>query len=194
MGNNTRDTCTMVNQGKPDPHSARNRRRNGNTMLEFALTMMPTFALIMIFLDLGVMFFRWSTLQNAVREGCRYAITFQTASNCGSGGTSQCGQDNSVEQVVQQYALGLVKTTDNPQTIFVNYYAPTALNTPIVAGGNVPNNVVVVSVQNVSYNWILPLAGTYGGSGSWNSSPFTFSVYSSDVLGGLPVGSNGVAE
>ena len=118
--------------------------------------MMPTFALIAIFLDLGMMFFRWSTMLSAVREGCRYAITFQTASNCGTGGTSACGQDNSIEQTVQQYSLGLVKTTDSPQTIFVKYYAPNNLTTAITTGGNTPGNIVEVSVQNVSYNWMLP--------------------------------------
>ena len=64
------------------------------------------------------MFFRWSTLLSSVREGCRYAITFQTSSNCGSDGKSTCGQDTSIEQTVQQYSLGLVKTTDSPQTHF----------------------------------------------------------------------------
>ena len=156
--------------------------------------MMPTFALIAIFLDVGMMFFRWSTLLSAVREGCRYAITFQTDSNCGSGGTSTCGQDNSIEQTVQQYSLGLVKTTDSPQTIFVKYYAPNNLTTPITSGGNTPGNIVEVSVQNVSYNWILPLSGTYNSKGFWTSGAFTFSVYSSDILGGLPLGSTSVTE
>jgi len=90
--------------------------RGGNTILECAFTLVPLLALVFAFADLGLLLFRWSTLQNAVREGCRYAITFQT-----SGGL---GQSASVEAVVQKYAMGVVTTTDSPQHIFVNYYTP----------------------------------------------------------------------
>ena len=58
-------------------------------MLEAVFTLLPTFALIFAFVDFGLLLFRWATLQNAVREGCRYAITFQTATGK--------GQDASVE-------------------------------------------------------------------------------------------------
>src|SRR5271169_4400259 len=122
--------------------SQRNRRRSGQVLVEMALTMLPTFALIFAFVDFGLLLFRWSTLQNAVREGCRYAITFQTQSGQ--------GQDASIKAQVQNFAMGMVTSTDTPQHIFVNYYAPTAMNTPIpsASGGNVPGNIVEVSVQN----------------------------------------------
>jgi Flp pilus assembly protein TadG len=153
-------------------------------MIEVAFTMVPLFALICAFVDFGLVMFRWSTIQNAVREGCRYAITYQT-----SGGS---GQDASIEQVVQNYAMGLVKTTDSPQHIFVNYYSPNNLTTPIASGGNIPGNVVEVSVQNVSWNWVVPLTGTTGGT--YGPSAVRFSVYSSDILGGYPVGVTSVAR
>lgn len=132
------------------------------------------------------MLFRWSTLQNAVREGCRYAITFQTSGSL--------GQDASVEAMVQQYALGIVTVTDTPQHIFVNYYAPTNLTTPIGSGGNIPGNVVQVSVQNLSWKWIAPLSGTIGVSPFYAGSPFTLNVYSSDMLGGYPSGVTSVSR
>ncbi len=161
------------------------RRRGGNVLLEATLTILPTFALIFAFIDFGMVLFRWATLQNAVREGCRYAITFQTS--------GVLGQDASIEAVVQQYAMGFVTTTDSPQHIFVNYYAPTNLTTPIAfaSGGNVPGNVVEVSVQNVSWAWIAPLSGTFTGN---TRSPITLAVYSSDILGGYPQGTNSVAR
>ena len=167
------------------------RRQRGNTMLELVFTMLPTFALVMGFLDLGMMFFRWTTLENAVREGCRYAITFQTASG-------NVGQDASIKQVVKQFDMGLVPDS----AISVHYYAPSNLNTPIASGGNVPGNVVEVSIQNASFNWMLPLSGTYPtgytpGSQPFYATPgsaFSFSVYSADVLGGLPVGCSVISE
>jgi len=144
---------------------------------------LPTFALIFAFIDFGLVLFRWATVQNAVREGCRYAITYQTANGL--------GQDASIEAVVQQYALGFVTTSDSPQHIFVNYYAPNNLTTPIAfgSGGNVPGNVVEVSVQNVSWAWIAPLSGTFVGN---SRSPITLNVYSSDLMNGYPQGVNSV--
>lgn len=163
--------------------SARRTKRSGHVLLEGAFTILPTFALIFAFIDFGLVLFRWATVQNAVREGCRYAITYQTANGL--------GQDASIEAVVQQYALGFVTTSDSPQHIFVNYYAPNNLTTPIAfgSGGNVPGNVVEVSVQNVSWAWIAPLSGTFVGN---SRSPITLNVYSSDLMNGYPQGVNSV--
>jgi len=145
--------------------------------------MVPTLALVCAFFDFGLALFRWTTLQNAVREGCRYAITFQT------GATGH--QDTAIEAVVQKYAFGMVTTSDTPQHIFVNYYSPANLTTPIASpNGNAPGNVVEVSVQNVSWAWIAPLRGVMGGV--YSTTPITFAVYSSDILGALPAGTNSV--
>ena len=179
----------------PDTHgSRRNRaarrdgRRSGQALLEMVFTLLPTFALVFAFVDFGLMLFRWSTLQNAVREGCRYAITFQTQQGL--------GQDASIESVVQSNAFGMVTSSDSPQHIFVNYYAPGALNTPIAFanGGNVPGNLVEVSVQNISFAWLLPLSGSFGRGISFfrNSTPLSLNIYSSDILGGYPAGTNSV--
>jgi Flp pilus assembly protein TadG len=164
----------------------RARRRTGNALLEAVFTLLPTFALIFAFIDFGLLLFRWSTLQEAVREGCRYAITFQTATGL--------GQNASIEAIVQQYAMGLVTPTDTPQHIFVNYYSVSNLNTPIASGGNVPGNIVQVSVQNISWAWIAPLSGTFGSNAYRDTTPITLGVYSSDILGGYPAGVNSVQQ
>jgi Flp pilus assembly protein TadG len=168
------------------PMSRRNRRRTGNALLESVFTILPTFALIFAFVDFGLLLFRWATLQEAVREGCRYAITFQT--------TNGEGQDASIEAVVQQYAMGIVTTTDSPQHIFVNYYAVSNLDTPIASGGNVPGNIVQVSVQNISWAWLAPISGTLGADAYRSTTPITLGVYSSDILGGYPAGVSSVQE
>jgi len=157
-------------------------------VIETVFTMLPTFALIFAFVDFGLLLFRWSTLQNAVREGCRYAITFQTMGSD--------GQDLSIETTVSNYALGMVTPTDSPQHIFVQYYAPTNLTTPIASGGNVPGNVVVVSVQNISWAWLAPLSGSFGEGIPFfrSTTPITLNVYSSDILGGYPAGVTSVQE
>ncbi len=164
------------------PSALRKRRSSGNVIVESVFTMLPTFALILAFVDFSLMLFRRSTLQNAVREGCRYAVTFQTSPGL--------GQDASIEKVVQKYAMNFVKTTDSPQHIFVNYYTTTNLNTAIATGGNIPGNVVEVSVQNISYAWLAPLSGSFGAGIPFfrDSTPLSIAVYSSDILGGLPAG------
>jgi len=177
-------TGTERHRGAPVSQQ-RLRNSGGNMFLESVFTLLPTFALVCAFADFGLAMFRWTTLQNAVREGCRYAITFQT-------GTSG-HQDAAIEAVVQQYAFGMVTTTDTPQHIFVNYYAPTNLTTPIASpGGNVPGNVVEVSVQHISWPWIAPLSGVIGQM--YSSTPVTFAVYSSDILGAYPASVNSVAR
>ena len=162
-------------------------------MLEIAFTLLPTFAFLFAFVDYGLLLFRWATLQNAVREGCRYAITFQTNPY---NTNPNMGQDASVEAVVQTFAMGIVSTSDNPQDIFVKYYSPSNVNTPIAMGGNVPGNIVEVSVQGVSWSWLAPLSGSYGGNVPFfrSTTPITLNIYSSDVLGGYPAGENSVQE
>ncbi len=168
----------------------RQRRSGGNSLVESAFTILPTFALIFGFVDFGIMFFRWETLQNAVREGVRYAVTFDTdliSGNAPVGGS----QSAAIKQVVQNNAMGLVKKTDDPATIVIKYYATSAPTTEITANGNKPGNIVEVSISSPLYSWIAPLSGTYSsrqGSTRRYSTPLRFNVYASDILGGFPVG------
>jgi Flp pilus assembly protein TadG len=172
--------------------SRRRRKSSGNTIVETVFTLLPTFALIFFMSDMGLMLFRWSTLQNAVREGARFAITFQLVTN----GTTYTGQDAAIKAKVAQYAMNLVSAADSPQTIFVNYYTTTAVNTPIATGGNLPGNIVEVAVKNISLTWLAPLSGSYGATIPFyrSTTPITLSVYSSDILGGFPVGVTTVAR
>jgi Flp pilus assembly protein TadG len=158
----------------------RKRKSRGHAMIESAFTLLPMFALLFGIIDLCVMTFRWTTLQNAVREGVRYAITFQTSGSL--------GQTASIESVVEQNALGFVKAADSPQHIFVTY-----LNPDLSAGSNTPGNVVEVTVQNISFSYMAPLSGSLAGP-LYTSSPLTFKVVAADILGGYPVGVTSVSQ
>jgi len=147
--------------------------------------MLPTLAIICAFFDISIALFSWSTIQNAVREGCRYAITFQTGAN---------GQDSAIELVVQANSMGLASATAKPQLIFVNYFAPGAPNTAIAApNGNVPGNIVEVSIQGYTLSQLAPISGTLANPYR-STSPASIAVYSSDILGGYPAGVNGVTR
>jgi len=165
--------------------SARRKRTSGgNALLEWMLVLLPTFALITAFFDVSFALFSWSTITNAAREGCRYAITFQT--------NGAQGQDASIEGVVAANSMGLLPASST--LIHVNYFTIIAPTTPIAApGGNVPGNIVQVSVQGYPLQWMVPLSGTLY-QPFRPTSPATVSVYSSDVLGGLPAGVSGVAR
>lgn len=158
--------------------------------MESAFTLIPTFALIFAFIDFGLMLYRWSSLQNAVREGVRYAITFRTQTS------PALGQTDSIKAIVEKNSMRLVRSTDSPQHIFVKFYTKTSPDVAITTGGNVPGNIVEVSVQNVSFSWVAPLSGSYGGNIAFyrNRTPFNLKVFAFDILGGYPVGVNSVAE
>jgi len=172
--------------------SARRKKASaGNALVEWMFVLLPTFALITAFFDISFALFSWTTIQNAVREGCRYAITFQT-----NGGQ---GQDASIETIVQQNAMGLV--TQSSGLIMVNYYGTNpatgaySLSTaiPFASGGNIPGNIVEVSVQGYQLNWMIPLSGTLSNP-LRSTSPATINVYSDDVLGGFPAGVTSVTR
>jgi Flp pilus assembly protein TadG len=170
----------MIMNSRLKVTARRQRKSRGHVMIESAFTLLPMFALLFGIIDLCVMTFRWTTLQNAVREGVRYAITFQTSGSL--------GQTASIEQVVQQNALGFVTAADSPQHIFVTY-----LNPDLSAGSNTPGNVVEVTVQNISFSYMAPLSGSLAGP-LYTSSPLTFKVVAADILGGYPVGVTSVTQ
>jgi len=156
------------------------------------LVLLPTFAIISGFFDVTFALFDWSTLQNAVREGVRYAITFQTSGSE--------GQDASIAGVVVNYSMGLLSsstpidsTTSGQLSITTNYYAPTAPNTPVTPGGNVPGNIVEVTVVNYPLQWMVPIAGTFINPFR-SQSPANINLYARDVLGGYPVGETSVTR
>ena len=90
------------------------------------------------------------------------------------------------------YHAGHLSLLQNPAQ--ANCLRPLSLTTPIPApGGNVPGNVVEVSVQNYPLNWLVPISGTIA-SPFRSNAPATLSIYSDDVMGGYPAGVNTVAR
>ncbi len=157
------------------------RGSGGSAIVESAFVLLPTLAFILGILDIGLMTYRTTTVQAAVREGARYAITFQQITS----GGSLLGQDASVKQVVESYGMGIVGASDTPQHIFVKYYAPSNLTTaiPFSSGGNVPGNLVEVSVDNLSYSGLFALI---------SAQTIPLRAYSSGILGGYPVNTTSV--
>jgi Flp pilus assembly protein TadG len=169
------------------------RSSSGNVMVETMLVLLPTFAIISGFFDVTFALFDWTTLQNATRVGVRYAVTFQTSGSM--------GQDASIAQTVVNNSFGLLSgttptdsTTSGALSVTTNYYTQQNPNTAVAApGGNLPGNIVEVSVVNYNLQWMVPIAGTVVNPFR-NSAPATINIYARDVLGGYPVGVTSVTR
>lgn len=156
--------------------------------------------------DVSLAVYIQSTLTSATREGTRFAVTYQSSYN----GTACTSQATCVEQVVQDYAVGIPGGLSSSY-ITVNYYTANDLTNPVeacsagscstavctvstctlpqtltngtvVSYANQPGNVVEVVVASYPWNWLMPLNNFTAGKS------INLSAASMDVLGALAVG------
>jgi Flp pilus assembly protein TadG len=149
----------------------RRDRRRGSQLVETMLTMLPFLALAFLVMDAAWGLFIRSTLQQAVREGVRYAVTGQVS--------GALGQVASIEAVVQTQALGLLKSQS--ATLTVHFLNPSTLaDLGTSAGANQGGNIVEVEVSGYQFQPLAPLFRS--------SASIAFNVTAADVLEGSPGG------
>ncbi len=126
---------------------------------------LPFLALAFLVLDSGWAVFVKATLQTAVREGARYAVTGQTSA--------------AIQPVVQQYALGLL-SGDQASTLSINCWNPAnpKPNPPDGTQCGIGGNVVEVSVQGYQISPLAPLMRS--------SNSLGVTVRAADVIEGSP--------
>src|SRR5580698_4239366 len=144
----------------------------GSQVIELALVLLPLCALVFLILDIAWAFYVKATLQNAVREGVRYAITSQTMTGM--------GQDASIKTVVQQNAMGLLSGTTGVALIDVQYYLPNTLQPVSGVASNQGGNIVEVSVQGYSLPPLGPILR--------NPAPLSLGAQAFDRMEGSPGG------
>jgi Flp pilus assembly protein TadG len=128
----------------------RRKRQSGNQLIEVSLIYLPLLALLRALIDFSMALFLRATMQNAVREGLRYAVTYQTSSGL-------C-QDASNKAVVKASAVGFLSDSTMDTKIKVRYYAATNLALEVTgAGSNAPGNVVEIGMEGFTWSWIAPL-------------------------------------
>lgn len=166
--------------------NSRHAKQSGNMLVEMALVLTPFFALCMAIVELSLPIFLKSTFTNAVREGCRYGITYQTAYN----GTTYGSQTAAITAVVEYNSMGFL-TSSNANLISVQYYnSSTFANVTGTSSANADGNIVVVSISGYTHTWIDPIQWFYGSTTfSVTGSPLTISASSADRLETLPAGS-----
>jgi Flp pilus assembly protein TadG len=173
-------------------------------MVEAALTLIPMLAMFIGMIDVSMVVFVQSTLNNATREGARFATTFSSTYQSSSCSTSQA---SCTTKVAQTNAFGFLSGSTS-SLINVNYYTANDLTNPVmvcnsgtctlkgtlpqtlsngkvVNYANQPGNVVEVTVVNYPWNWLLPISAT----GYQLKAPsVNLAASSIDVLGGLAPG------
>jgi Flp pilus assembly protein TadG len=150
------------------PHPARRRGLRGSTTVEFALIAPVLFFLLFAAVDMGVLLWVNLTMQYAVREGARYAVT---------------GQDNldpdtaaqqrylAVVQEINSSSMGLYNLVAPSYTITVNgatqnYAAQANYNASMF--GN-PGDIVVLQL-NCAWPLLTPLLQPFFAGGLYRFS------------------------
>jgi Flp pilus assembly protein TadG len=123
----------------------RRNRQSGSQVLEATLVIIPLLLMTFLMLDLSMVIFLRTTMQEAVREGDRYAITGQVLSG-------YTYQDDAIKAVVQHYALGFLNSTSAAATIHVQFVNPSNGG----QGTNAYGNIVNVKIEGYKYSAMAP--------------------------------------
>jgi Flp pilus assembly protein TadG len=157
------------------PSSQPKRRRRGSALVEATLATLPLMAFLFGVFDVSFAIFVKNTLQFAVRQGVRYAITSQTMPGM--------GQDLSIKTTVINCTAGLLNSmspnNNGANQITITYYNPVTLLPVVGVGSNLGGNIVVVSASGLSWAWMFPL---------WRSNTaLQFSAASADIMEATPL-------
>ena len=144
------------------PH-VRKRKQRGSQIVEFTLAFIPMLMFMFLILDVAWAIYSRATLQYAVQQGLRYAVTSQTGK---VNGVEQ-GQINSIRATVQRNAFGRLGTNGPYATdltawnsIQVHCYLPNGTDVTAVAGGCGESNgvypLIEVSVESFSQSTFMP--------------------------------------
>ena len=123
---------------------SRRMRQRGSEPVEVSLVIVPMLLMTFLMLDLSMVIFVRTTMQEAVREGARYAITGQNT-------TGPC-QDDSIKAVVKASALGFLNPAAAAATIHVQFINPSTGG----QGTNAQGNIVNVKIEGYKYATLAP--------------------------------------
>ena len=143
---------------------------SGQTLVEFAISLSIFLLLVLGVIDFGYLYSTKVTLQNAVRQGGRYAITGE----CITGSDGSCSQTryNSILQTVENASLGRLNSSQISITC-----QDEGGGCPNGAGG--PGDVVTITVT-YPYNFMTGPIGKFFPSKSYTltiSSTFTNEIF-----------------
>jgi Flp pilus assembly protein TadG len=133
------------------------------------MVILPLFAVLFMTMDLTWIIFGSACIQEAAREGVRYAVT--------GSGQAEATLDSATKLVVEQYSFGFAKASN----ISVDYYPPTGYSSSGVPASldgtseaTAVGNIVKITVSGVAMKSFGPIFRAY--------TPFQISASASDVL------------
>jgi len=146
---------------------------SGQAMIEFALAAMVFFLLVLGTMDFGNLFYHELTLQNAVRQAGRYAITGQCA-----GGVGSCSMSRtlSIQQVLETTSNGMINSSNVASDVTIACTNEGG-GCPTQAGG--PGDTVTITVTYPYHLVTAPIAKFFSSgiytmtlSASFTNEPF----------------------
>ena len=138
------------------------RSRSGQSLVEFALVAPLFFLLVFGITDFGRLFFTQETLQFALREAGRYAVTGQQMADSSNPG-HYLSRLESIRAVAMQKAIGLISDENNIQVS-----SPQG-GVAVPTGG--PGQTVIISLTT-NLQLITPMIGRFFGP----NQTYTFTV------------------
>jgi hypothetical protein len=160
--------CSLSANQQSPPNRLQDKSERGSFLIEASMITLLMFGLLFLVTDICMALFTKATLQEAVREGVRFAVTDRISSG-------QSYMNDSIKQAVQQHALGMLNGASGACKITINYYNPITGQPSSGTGGD----VVEVSVVGYTYAPIGILK---------SASPISITASSSDVLEPCPLG------
>jgi len=146
---------------------------SGATLVEFAISLSLFLLLILGTMDFAYLFYTKLTLQNAVRQAGRYAITGQCVPNIN--GSCKLDRYNSIIQTLQTASNGLLNSS-NSNDISITCTANGG-GCPNQAGG--PGDIITITVTYTYTFMTAPIAKFFTGgkyvftvSVAFNNEPF----------------------
>ncbi len=144
------------------------RDEAGSEIIEFGFVIIPLFGFLFLIASVCWLIFAQATLQYAVTEGVRFAITGQNNGNA--------HQDAAIQAVVEQNSMGFLSDTSHIQ---IQYYNPASLKPVSGLNSNAAGNLIQITVSGLQ---VIPLAPILGGSNTASS----ITVSAADIVEGTP--------
>ncbi len=166
--------------------SGRKHGQRGAEALAGALVMMMILPLMFMIVDIGWGIFIKVSLQHAVREAVRYAITSQTASD-GSGGS--LGHIASIKSVALKAAGGLLAGQESKVSVRFYDAGSSTLTEDLGPSRNRGGNIVMVNIENFEYRPLIPVykIGDLQKLEILEDPPIQITVHAADRMESCPV-------
>jgi Flp pilus assembly protein TadG len=144
-----------------------NFKTKGGTTIEFAMTALIFLVLLMAIIDFSYMFFVNLTMQHAVREGARYALTGQSDLDPNPQGTAQDRCDATIARI-KDASMGFFDRASSV-VVFKTVNSDGSI-TPVPSNSCAAANQIIVITVNCELPLISPLIQPFFPNGKYTFS------------------------